>query len=57
MFEQVIDTIMLQYHSLYEQNREKISAEEEFDKSKERKQMNELVAAIVILYQNRGKSY
>jgi len=43
---------MLQYHALYEQNRDRIE-EEDFDKTKERKKMNEYVKAIVILFQNK----
>jgi len=52
VFEETIDMIMLQYHALYEQNRDRIE-EEDFDKTKERKKMNEYVKAIVILFQNK----
>jgi len=58
MFEEIIDGIMLQYHQKYVENKDKIDAEDdEFSKSKTRRQMNELVSAIVILYQNKNKGY
>jgi len=55
MFESVIDMLMLSYYGIYDDNRDKIEeGEDDFSKSKERKKMNELVQAIVILYQNKN---
>ena len=57
MFTSVVDMLMIQWYAMYEQNKEKIEQEDEFEKSKERKKMNEFIDAIVILYNNKNKQY
>ena len=53
MFEEVIDLLMVQYYGLYEQHKDAIENDDEFNKSPERKKMNKLIEPIAILWQNK----
>ena len=63
MFQDVIDMLVVSYYGMYEKNKQKIAESDEledneFDKSKDRKKMDEFIAAIVLLWQNRsGRNY
>jgi len=54
MFTEVIDDLMIKWYSMYEQNKDKIEQDDDFDKTKERKKMNVFIDAIVILYQSKN---
>jgi len=57
MFEKVVDQLMVTWYSLYEKNKELMIEDEDFEKSKQRKEMNQYIEAIVILYKNKdGRS-
>jgi len=48
---------MVTWYSLYEKNKELMIEDEDFEKSKQRKEMNQYIEAIVILYKNKdGRS-
>lgn len=57
MFTTVIDNLMVMWYAKYEKNKDKIEQDEEFEKSRERKEMDEFVQAIVVLYQNKTGRY
>jgi len=58
MFEKVVDQLMVTWYSLYEKNKEKIVEDDDFEKSRERKEMNQYIEAIVILYKEKdGRRY
>jgi len=57
MLEKVVDQLMVTWYSLYEKNKELMIEDEDFEKSKQRKEMNQYIEAIVILYKNKdGRS-
>jgi hypothetical protein len=52
--EKIIDQLMLMYYAKYQDNKEKLEAEDFGSTSKERKELDEFIRAIVILYQNKS---
>lgn len=54
MFDEPIDILMLEWHKRYEINKDKIIQDDEFAKTKERKEMNKFIEAIVLLYSSKN---
>lgn len=59
-FDEPIDILIVHYYGMYEQNRKVLSEQDtpefdDFEKSKERKRMDNFLDAIVILRTNTGR--